>query len=176
MPSSSRIFRHALVLLTLLTPLTACTPSYAVRSYNDPFEGPTRGYVLHLDATALTGIAAREAQGGHKLEVMFVNRGEHATVVPTGTPVDLRLGNQVVRWTTTAEAQPVSNVWGYSVITQWKLPLELTPDQMTQLSRAPLHAVRANIGGEPYTLELSPSQQSVVQENMGILLTPADNR
>ena len=161
----------ALLLLSVLALATACGGGAAVRSYNDPFEGPTRGYVLYLDRGHLTAIAGREIAGRHELELLFVDRGQHEAVVPAGTLVELMVGGRNLQFVTSNDATPVSNVFGYTVITQWKLVVQLDDEQAAHLARAPLSAIRATIGGQPYVLQLSEGQAQIVQRNTLTLLT-----
>lgn len=49
---------------------------------------------------------------------------------------------------------PSSAIRSYTVITQWKLSIELTPEQAVDFANKTLTAVRVNIGGETYQLAL----------------------
>ena len=152
--------------------LAGCGASSAVRTYNDPFEGPVRGFVLYLDRSDLTAISVHESHGTFKLKVMLVNRGQFDHVVPPGTPLELRVGNQILALSSSDEARPVSNVFGYTVITQWQVPAVLTREQAAILATEPLIAIRTTIGSDPYVLQLSRSHSETVMENMRTMTQP----
>lgn len=142
-----------------------------VQTYNDPFEGPTRGFLLYLDPSQLTAIGGADSHDGLVLRVMVVAVGDHRAVASAGTTVDLRIGNDTRTATSTADAEPVVNVLNAQVITQWQVAVTLTPEQTRWLSAAPLELVRVTIASTPYVLQLNARDGRQVQENIRTLST-----
>lgn len=158
---------------SLIPLLLVKSPPRGVQTYNDPFEGPTRGFVLYLDRSQLTAVGATETRAGVELRVMVVANGDFRAIAPAGTNIDLRIGNETRTVTSTSDAAPVANVFRRQVITQWQVTSILTPDQAAWLIDAPVEVIRVKIMDSSYVLTLSPGDARQVQENMRTLSTPA---
>ncbi len=159
----------ALALAVMATGCSIMPPNGVLQTYDDPFDGPTRGFVMYLDQGRLTAFGARKAKGPFKAEILVVERGQRAAAAEAGTIVALRVGEETHEWPTTALAKPVSNVYAYNVITQWKLPLVLDDAQAKVLADAPLEAIRVTIDGEQYTVTVEDDDAETIQKHMKTL-------
>lgn len=144
-----------------------------VQVINDPFLGPTRGFVMYLDGGGYTAVSAKEAQGKYTLQVMVVQQGVSGAVAAVGDKTDFLIGKSVVTFENAAAAQPVANQVGYNVITQWQLTFNLDAQQAARFAEGPLNAVKARVGNLEFQLALSPEKAAKVQQNLTIMTSPA---
>ncbi len=136
---------------------------------NDPFLGPTKGFVLGLDPFGNTAVSVKEAQGKFTMEVMVVQHGLSATTARAGDKAEFVVGSEVLTLEIAADAAPVVTPNQYGAITQWKLTFHLDDQATARFAKAPLTAIKVNVGGESYQLALQPQQASKFQSNLATM-------
>jgi hypothetical protein len=166
-----RTARSLLVALCLAAPvpLVAGCASENVRLINDPFLGPTRGFVLALDPGGFTGVSVKEAQSKYTMQVMVVEHGDSSAVAKVGDKTDFLVGSDILTLENTVEARPVANVVGTTVITQWQLTFKPDAQEAARLAAAPLNAVKVRVGGQEYQIAVVPTKAAKFQANMAIM-------
>ena len=75
------------------------------------------------------------------ITVMVVEHGSASAVAKVGDPTEFLVGSEVVTLPNAVEAQPVSNVFGQNVITQWQMTFKPSTDQVARFASAPLNAL-----------------------------------
>ncbi len=105
---------------------------------------------------------ANMEQNGQKYYATFYI-GQHKDMVDMmtkGTKILLKLENgTIVTLETTSDQSPIRNVEGLVIVTQWTPKIELTKEQLQQLSSSPTENIRTYISGkELYPPEISGKQ------------------
>jgi hypothetical protein len=164
-----------LLVLCLATaaPAVAGCGMESVQVVNDPFLGPTRGFRLFVDPAGLAGMSVKEAKGEYTFTVMVVEHGSASAVAKVGDPTEFLVGSEVITLPNAVEAQPVSNVWGGSmVITQWQMTFKPTAQQVARFAAAPLNAIKVHVSGQEYQIAVAPAKAAKFQANMVIMTSP----
>jgi hypothetical protein len=154
-------------------PLAAgCFGMENVQVINDPFLGPTRGFVMYLDLMGYTAVSMKEAQGKYTLQVMVVQPGVANAAAAVGDKAEFLVGTSVLALENAVEAQPVANHVGETVFTQWQLTFKLDAQQAARFAAGPLGAIKAHVGSLEFQLVVSPSKGAKFQQNLAIMTSP----
>ncbi len=172
-PRAVRPTLHYGLLALLVFPGSACVPpGTGIRTYEDPFAGRTRAFVVHLDGGHLTAVGATHTRASTKLEVTVVDPSVVRTSVPAETAVAFRLGEQTLSLTTEAESPPVvGSSQDSGTVTQWHLSLPLTREQAARFGAAPLRSFSLEIGGFPRQVTVPESHAQTLRDNMQAVLS-----
>jgi hypothetical protein len=153
--------------------LTGCLGGMEnVQVVNDPFLGPTRGFIMYLDFAGYTGISAKESKGQTTLQVMVVQKGVTKESAAVGDKTEFLIGDKIVTLENAVEAPPVANANQSTAFTQWQLTFKLDAQQARRFTEGPLNAVKAHVGGLEFQLALPPKKALKFQQNLMVMTSP----
>jgi hypothetical protein len=157
------------LLLSASLLLAACAAEGEIRTANDPFKGPVRGFALYLDPGHYTAVDLIQSREGLTLGVLVVQRGVSDAVGKPGEKAQCRVGNQVLTLTHEEQANPVANVGAQGAFTQWQVHFKLTPAEADILAAAPLTDVQVTIAEQSFPLHLDAAQSARFHQNIVVM-------
>lgn len=148
-------------------------PCGLVKSADDPFAGPMRGFAVYLDRGNYTAIGATSAtkKEGAKLTVMTVVSGASLEVAHKGDIGEFALGGgKVESLVLRTDVRPVASANVYAgVFTQWQLEYDLPEDKAAVFAKGPLQAWQGSVGAHKFQIKLSDDKRERIQNSLGCL-------
>lgn len=161
-----------MTLMAALTSASGCAskggarnPCGLITSGNDPFDGPVRSFVQHLDKGRYTAISIKEAKGVYTLTLLMVQRGDSLSIGTVGEKAAFIIGGELLTLELQKEARPIVNVAMGNVFSQWALEFGVTREQVAQFGAAPLTAMKMAIGGQLFQLQLQEPLNTRIQNS-----------
>jgi hypothetical protein len=177
-PRANRWLRRAralaavLVVAALAPGVSGCGTMENVQVVNDPFLGPTRGFIMYLDFGGYTGVSVKEAQGKYTLQVMVVQHGVADARAAVGDKTEFLVGGKVITLENAVEAQPVANARQGGAFTQWQLTFNMDAEGARRFAAGPLTAIKAHVGGMEFQMALPATKAVKFQQNLALMTSP----
>ncbi len=148
---------------------TGCAANGAIKTVQDPFNGPQRAFARYLDDGHFTAVGMSEGGGKFSIQVLTVMRGQARTLGAIGDKSLFKVGDETVTLAASNDAKPVANATQYEIFTQWMVLFAPTREEFLKFAHAPLTAVKLTVGDATFQLPLSSADSELIMKNAAIL-------